>query len=250
MPFRPTRNQLAENLVQPVHRRDPQLDDLLSPGRQHPQNLDLVVRAHQLQVLGSKTGDSDRVGVRVIGLAAAATTEGTHPRRQPCRHVEDRLALRDQPLRKSGTDATSALDRPDAITMGPGEGLHRPVTSAIIGEPLLRQHPFLRINDDQRVARLVRIDTDHNLGHEPSCGRRGRRGGQSYFRRSTPLLSHSQPTTPGRGSTPLMSHTKIAGSQLASYPTGRLTHSLAWPRADVSEQVASYGTGGRGRWRP
>jgi hypothetical protein len=36
-----------------------------------------------------------------------------------------------------------------------------------------------------------------------------------------------------------MSHTKTAGSQLASYPTERLTHSLAGPRADVSQQVAS-----------
>lgn len=56
------------------------------------------------------------------------------------------------------------------------------------------------------------------------------------------LLSHSQPATPGRGSTPLMSHTKTAGSQLPSYPTGRLTHSLAGPRATASEQVASSAT--------
>jgi hypothetical protein len=38
-----------------------------------------------------------------------------------------------------------------------------------------------------------------------------------------------------------MSHTKTAGSQLASYPTERLTHSLAGPRADISQQVASSG---------
>lgn len=37
-----------------------------------------------------------------------------------------------------------------------------------------------------------------------------------------------------------MSHTEKAGSQLASYPTGRLTHSLAEPRAGLSEQVAGY----------
>ncbi len=35
-----------------------------------------------------------------------------------------------------------------------------------------------------------------------------------------------------------MSHTETVGSQLASYPTERLTPSLAGPKADVSQQVA------------
>ncbi len=55
-------------------------------------------------------------------------------------------------------------------------------------------------------------------------------------------LSHSQPTTTGRGSTPLMSHTTIVGSQLAGHPAGRLTSSLAGPGAGTSQQVASSAT--------
>jgi hypothetical protein len=48
------------------------------------------------------------------------------------------------------------------------------------------------------------------------------------------LLGHQR-----YGGLALMSHTKTAGSQFPSYPTERLTHSLAGPRADISQQVAS-----------
>jgi hypothetical protein len=37
-----------------------------------------------------------------------------------------------------------------------------------------------------------------------------------------------------------MSHTKTVGNQLASYPTGRLTHSMAGSSAGVIQQVAGY----------
>ena len=142
MPFRAARNQLAEHLVQPVHGRDPQLDDLLTAGGEQPQDLRGVVGSHHLQVPGPQPGDRDRVGVGVVGLAAAATTQRTDPGRQPRRHVEDRLTLGDQPLRQPGTHTAGALDRPHPVAVGAGERLHRPVAGPVVGEPLLGQHPL------------------------------------------------------------------------------------------------------------
>ena len=72
MPFRATRNELAEHVVQPVDGGDPLPDDLLPTRAEHPQDLDAVVLVNQLQVPGPQHGDRERVGV--VGLAAAATT--------------------------------------------------------------------------------------------------------------------------------------------------------------------------------
>jgi hypothetical protein len=230
MPFRAAGNELAEHVVQPVHGGDPLRHDLLTAGGEQAQDLDGVVGSHHLQVPGPQTGDGDRERVGVVGLAAAAATQRTDPGGQPGRHVKDRLALGDQSLRQPGTHTAGTFDRPHAVPVGAGEGLHRPVADPVVGEPLLGQHPLLGVDHDECVARLVRIDPDDNSRHEPLLSRRGRRGGQSYFRRSTPLLSHSQPATPGEGSTPLMSHT-IDGGQ----PVSELPHRACDPQPGRAE---------------
>jgi hypothetical protein len=198
MPFRATGNQLAEHVVQPVHGGDPLGDDLLPARAEHPQDLDGVIRSHHLQLPGPQACNGNRERVGVIGLAAAATTQRTDPGREPGRHVKHRLTFGDQPLRQPGTHTAGTLDRPHPIAVGTGERVHRPVAGPVVGEPLLGQHPLALVDHDQRVARLVRINSDDNSGHELLLSRSGRRGGQSYFRRSTPLLSRSRPATPAR----------------------------------------------------
>ena len=79
MPFRATGNELAEHVVQPVHRRDPLGDDLLTAGGEQAQDLDGVVLVNHLQVPGPQAGNGDRERVGVVGLAAAATAQGADP---------------------------------------------------------------------------------------------------------------------------------------------------------------------------
>ena len=84
-------------------------------GREQAQDLHGVIGSHHLQVSRSQAGHGDRERVGVIGLAAAATAEGTDPGREPGRHVEDRLTLGDQPLRQPGTHTAGTLDRPHPV---------------------------------------------------------------------------------------------------------------------------------------
>ena len=204
MPFRAAGNELAEHVVEPVHGGDPLGDDLLTAGGEQAQDLHAVVLVNHLQVPGPQAGNGDREGVGVVGLAAAATTQRADPGREPRGHVEYRLSLGDQPLRQAGTHPAGTFDRPDAVAVDAGERFHRPVAGLVVGEPLLGQHLLALVDDDQRVARLVRIDPDHNPAHRHTLQLEERPGGQSYFRRSAPLLSQSQPATPGEGSTPLI----------------------------------------------
>ena len=219
MPFRAARNELAEHLVQPVHGRDPQRDDLLAAVGQHPQDLGDVIRADRLKVTGAQPGHGHRERVGVVGLAAAATTQRADPGGQLGRHVEHRLALGDQPLRQPGTHPAGTLHRPDPVPVRAGERLHRPVAGPVIDEPLLGQHPLVGVDHHQRVARLVRIDPDHNSRpstHPPQLEWTARRA-ELLPAKHTPLEPLPASDT-RQGGTPLMSHTETAGSQLASHP--------------------------------
>lgn len=126
MPCGATGRELAEHVVQPVHGRDPPGCHLLPASREHAQG-DRVVRSDDPQVSAAKSSHGDRVGVRVVGLAAATATQGTDPRGQPGWHVVHRLALGDQPLRQAGTDTAGALDGLDPVAIRAGERAHRSV---------------------------------------------------------------------------------------------------------------------------
>jgi hypothetical protein len=131
-----------------------------------------------------------------------------------------------------------------------GEGSHRPVALAIVAEPLLGDDLLVRADHHQRVARLVRIDPDHDSRHRRSpCSKDGK-GGQSYFRRRTPLLSHSRPATPGRSSTPLKSQAicRATSRGAVSTDTGaEIRHNPTRPSQAVSGGSTLKGMSGRFR---
>jgi hypothetical protein len=199
----------------------------------------VVVRANWPQAVGAQAGHGHRERVGAVGLAAAATTESADPGGQLGRHVEHRLVLGDQPLGQPGPDTAGAFHRPGPLRERPGEGLHRPVAGAVVDEPLLGHHPLVGIDHHQRVARFVGVDPDHNSRHRaPPQSQLTARRAELLPAKHTPLeplpASDTRP-----GGTPLMSHAEDRGQPASEPPAGRLTHSLAGPRADASEQVAS-----------
>jgi hypothetical protein len=168
----------------------------------------IAVRLYELQPATAQAGDRDRIGVGVVGLAATATTEGTDARRQLRGNVQHGLALRGEPLGQSEAAAVCTLDSPGPGLPGPGERFECAVTLAVVAEPLGCQDVLTRVEDQHGVAALVRVDTDDHCRHLLSIRPSGRRGGQCYFGRSRPLLSHSSPGSARRVSTPLASHTR------------------------------------------
>jgi hypothetical protein len=164
----PAWDELGEHLVQPVDGRDPVADQLLATVGQHLQNLGDVIRADWPQVMGAQAGHGHRERIGTVGLATTATAERADPGRQLRRDVEHRLVLGDQPLGQPGPDTAGAFHRPGPLRERPRERLHRPVAGPVVDEPLLGHHLLVGIDHHQCVARLVRVDPDDNLRHEPS----------------------------------------------------------------------------------
>jgi hypothetical protein len=67
----------------------------------------------------------------------------------------------------------------------------------------------------------------------------GRRAGHAYLERSRPLLSHIPSATTGGTQSVSEPHLAV-GRHIPSDPAGRLTRSLAGPRAAVIQEVGTY----------
>ena len=81
------------------------------------------------------------------------------------RHVDDVLAVGEQPLRQRAAGAVAALDRPDPLPVGRDVFAHRRVAGLVGAEPAGRQDCLVVVDDLDRRRQLVGIDPDEHLRH-------------------------------------------------------------------------------------
>src|SRR4051794_36869378 len=85
-------------------------------------------------------GDTDRVRVGWVVLAAVTGVEHPHPRRQLRRDVDHWLAVRDEALRELTTDTLRSLDRPPSRRPLLHERPQLPIAGRRVLDPQRRQH--------------------------------------------------------------------------------------------------------------
>jgi hypothetical protein len=96
-----------------------------------------IVWFHDLQVAAAEASNGHRVGVGVVGLAAAAAAQRPHPGGESGGYVEHPLAVGGDPLRQAEPDPAGALDRPGAVPPRLDEPFELLVAVAVVREPLL-----------------------------------------------------------------------------------------------------------------
>ena len=117
--LRPTRDQLDQQPVQPVHRQRPRGAELVTPVGQQPQRHGGVIHHHLAQARGAQRHHRDRVRVGGVGLAALPGGEHPGSRGQLGRYVHHRLTVGDQALRQMTAHARTSLDRPQTLRPPP-----------------------------------------------------------------------------------------------------------------------------------
>ena len=113
--LRPAWDQLEQQLVQLGDHPGVVLTQRPAPVDQDPQHRELLVVDDRTQPGHPGPDQGDRVGVGGVGLAALTGREDPRPGRQLRRHVDDLLAIGEQPHRDVAADAAAALDRPDPV---------------------------------------------------------------------------------------------------------------------------------------
>ena len=118
--LRLSREQFGQQRLEPVDGLDPTPGQRFTAVGQHPQRLELAVELQHPQAAGADRDDRDRVRVAGVGLAVVAGVEEPDPGRELGRHIDDVLAVLEQPLRQRPAGAVGALDRPDPLRPGCG----------------------------------------------------------------------------------------------------------------------------------
>lgn len=108
----PATHQILKHIGQPVHSGDALLHQLLTTVTATPRH-----RPRGARPAGHDRASSDRqgVGIRVVGLAAAATTQSRDSSDQERRHVHDVLVLHGQPLRQAPPDTGGTFNSPGPL---------------------------------------------------------------------------------------------------------------------------------------
>jgi len=163
--LRPARDQLEQQLVQLTDHPGVVLTQRPTPVAQDPQYRELLVIDHLAQPGHPGPDQRHRMRVGGVGLASLSGREDPGSRRQLRRHVDDLLAIVEQPQRDVAADAAAALDRPDPVRPPPQVLEHRPVAGHVGAEPAATQHLLVGVHDLDRHRPLVRVHPDH----DPSC---------------------------------------------------------------------------------
>ena len=108
-------DQVHQQSVEPVDGLGAGGDQVLAALGQQVQYHCLILHADQAQLRDAAGGDRHRDRVVRIALAAMADRQHPHPSGQFGRHIQDLLAIANQPLGQRPTDPMRALDRPAAL---------------------------------------------------------------------------------------------------------------------------------------
>src|SRR5215469_18405982 len=103
--------------------------------------------------------------IRRIGLAAPASSERPGPGRQLGWHINNLLAVGEQPVRDVPADALASLDRPYPLRPPPGRREHRPVPGRVSAIPATAGHALIGGHDLDGRRALMRIHADDDLAH-------------------------------------------------------------------------------------
>lgn len=205
--------------MEPVDGGDPLLDELLAPVGQQLQYGAGVVSGDDLQAVAAQTGHGDRVGVGIVGLATAATTQRTNSGGQVGRHVQHPFLVGGDPLGQAQADAAGPFDGPGPRRPGPGEPFELEVAAAVVGKPLRGQDVFFSVEDERGVAALVRVDADHYCCHAASRGLWVEDGGEGSTTSGVANPSWATPRRVGaRRETPRYRATRKRGQSFTEPP--------------------------------
>ena len=144
--------------MQPVDHARAFLRELVAAVGEQSQHRRVVLRPHGTQRRAGLGGE--RNGTRVCGVGLPATGEQAHARHQPRRDIDDRLALREQPLAEAVAETAGPLHGPAAL--GP---LPRPA-----------QQLSVRTSFHPELAELAARGVDGEGGMRGFCQIGGRAG--------------------------------------------------------------------------
>jgi hypothetical protein len=163
--FRPTRSELGEQPLQPVHGRHPLIRQLVAVVDQHPQRLELAVGREDTQVLAADGGHRDRVRVVGVGLAAMAGVQESGPGCQLGRDIDHPLAGLQQPLRQRTAHAEAALDCPLPVRPLVHVLPHGREAGLVGSEPARTEDLLSLVDDLDRGRQFMGIDPDDDSLH-------------------------------------------------------------------------------------
>ena len=124
---------------------------------EQPQRDGGVIDHHEAQTAAAQAGHSHAVGVDRVGFAALTGVEHPHPGGQLGRHVQHRLAVRDQALGDMPADPSATLDCPDPVRE-PATGLkHLLVAVRVSTVPAVSLNLLALVDDLDRGRPLMRI---------------------------------------------------------------------------------------------
>jgi hypothetical protein len=158
--------------VQPVEGLGPGGHQILAPLGQQVQHHRLVLDADLPQPDNVAGGDGYRD--RVVGVALAAVADRQHPDSggQLGRHVQDLLAVADQPLGQGPADAVRAFHRPTPVRPSCSPGTKGLVAVQGGRDALPTEQSAVRIQRGGGVGGLVGVNPDQDV-HGPPSGRVG-----------------------------------------------------------------------------
>ena len=121
---------------------------------------------------------------------------------------------------------------PEPVRERADVGPHRGVPALVGAERAGGDQPFLTVHDLDRRGQLVGVDPDDHLCHVPRLQGRlepvtGRRGGQCYYERDSPLLSHASSAVPDEAQSRREPQPHGLGSRDRERPAGHLNR--VWP---------------------
>ena len=221
VPFRAAADEFGEQPVQPVEGLRAAAGQLVPPVGQQPQHRQVLVDLQLAKAAGPQRHHDD--GVRVVRVALAGMSGVEHPDAggQLGWHVEDPLAVGEQPRRHRPASAIGALHRPRPARPLPAVPQHRPVAAGIGAEPAGREQHLPLVADLDRGRGLMRIHPDDHAAHTRRSSRRAvadSEDGQRYYEPSRPLLSHASPRCPARPHAMEEPRSPRAGSRKKSVP--------------------------------
>jgi hypothetical protein len=171
---------------------------------QQVQHHRLVLHADLPQGQDAAGGDRDRDRISGVAPAAVADRQHPHPGGQLGWHVQDLLAVANQPLGQRPPEAVSALNRPTPVRPS-----CRPPTQGLVAlnggrNTLAVEQVAVLIQCGGGMGGPVGVDADrHRHGGRLSRGRQAP-GGQADFGQGRPLWSHSR-SGAGRTAQPFLS---------------------------------------------
>jgi hypothetical protein len=153
--------------MQPVDGLGPRGHQVLAALGQQVQDHRLVLDADLARGRDTAGGDRDRDRVVGVALAAVADRQHPHPGGQLGRHIQDLLAVTDQPLGQRPTDAVGALHRPTALWPALGPSPQGLVALKGGSDALLAEQLAVFVKRGGGVGGLVR----GRRRSSPACGR-------------------------------------------------------------------------------